>query len=268
MAAGISEADASLDVHLYTRTILGWDQARLLTEQGGPLPPALEPRFSEWISRRERREPSAYILGVREFWGLDFAVTPEVLIPRSETEFIVEEVLPLLRALTDPRVADIGTGSGCLAVSIAHEIEGCRVVATDLSPTALGVARRNAERHGVAARIEFVHTSYLEGVDGSFNVIVANPPYVKDGDKPALSRDVRHEPEVALFGGTDGLRDIGGVLGTAAAKLAPGGWFAMEFGYGQEDGVRDMVAAMPALRLDHIHHDLQDIPRTAIIQRR
>ena len=268
IATGMSEADASLDVDLYARTILGWDRARLLTEQAGSMPPSLEPRFSEWVARREHREPSAYILGVREFWGLDFEVTRAVLIPRPETEFIVEEALPLLRAHSAPRAADIGTGSGCLAVALAHDVLECRVVATDLSADALVVARRNAERHGVAARVEFVNASYLDGVDGPFDVIVANPPYVRDGDKPALSRDVRHEPDVALFGGADGLRDIGGVIETATAKLAAGGWFVMEFGYGQEDAVRELVAGMPALRLDHIHHDLQDIPRTAIMQRR
>ena len=267
IAAGISEADASLDVDLYARTILGWDRARLLTEQGGAMPAALEPRFSEWIARREQREPSAYIVGVREFWGLDFAVTPAVLIPRPETEFIVEEALPLLRARSGARVADIGTGSGCLAVTLAHEVANCQVVASDLSSEALTVARRNAERHGVEARVEFVNASYLDGVDGLFDVIVANPPYVRDADKPALSRDVRHEPDVALFGGADGLRDIGGVLDSAEAKLGAGGWFMMEFGYGQEDAVRELIAAMPALRLDHIHLDLQGIPRTAIIQR-
>jgi release factor glutamine methyltransferase len=224
VAADISQPEASIDVELYVRTILGWDRARLLSEQQGGVPERLEPTLSEWIARRERREPSAYIVGVREFWGLPFAVTPAVLIPRPETEFIVEE--------------------------------------------ALAVARGNAARHGVADRIEFVATSYLDGVDGRFEVITANPPYVKDGDKPALSRAVRHEPEVALFGGAEGLRDITGVLDTAAETLIPGGWLVMEFGYGQEESVEGLVDARPALRLNRVRADLQGIPRTAIIQRR
>ena len=120
----------------------------------------------------------------------------------------------------------------------------------------------------VLGRVELVATSYLDGVDGMFDVITANPPYVKDGDKPALSRVTRHEPEVALFGGREGLRDIAGVLDTAAEKLTPGGWLVMEFGYGQEESVAMLVDARPALRLDHVRADLQDIPRTAIIQRR
>ena len=264
VAAGISESEASLDVDLYARTILGWDRASLLTRRGDDVPIELEPKFSEWVARRERREPTAYIVGVREFWGLEFTVTPAVLIPRPETEFIVEEALALAQV---ERMADIGTGSGCLAVAIAHERRDCRIVASDLSIAALDVARANAVRHGVNQRIEFVETSYLDSVNGTFDLIVANPPYVKDGDAPALSRDVRHEPSVALFGGTDGLRDVGGVLQTARDRLVSGGSFLMEFGYGQEEAVSQLVAAIPQLRLERIREDLQGIPRTAIVRR-
>ena len=267
VAAGISDADAAIDVDLYARTLLGWDRARLLADQQGPAPLALEPRFSEWIDRRTRREPTAYIVGVREFWGLDFRVSPEVLIPRPETEFIVEEALPLLRDAASPRLADIGTGSGILAVALAHELPRSSIVASDISPTALAVAQQNAASHGVDQRIQFVATSYLDGVDGPFDVIVSNPPYVKDGDKPALSRDVRHEPDVALFGGRDGLTHVAAVLDTASEKLTPGGWLLMEFGYGQEDDVRELIAARPRLRLEKIREDLQGIPRTVIAQR-
>ena len=271
MAAGIAETEASIDVDLYARTILGWDRARLLAERSRSTPAALEPTFSEWIARRERREPTAYIVGVREFWGLDFLVTPAVLIPRPETEFIVEEAVKLFssagRASKRIRIADIGTGSGCVAVALAHECPDCAVVASDVSAVALEVARANAARHEVAHRIEFVTTSYLDGVPGPFDVITANPPYVKDGDKPALSADVRHEPDVALFGGTEGLRDIAGVLEAAATKLAPHGWLLMEFGLGQEDDVRALVSAQPRLKLLGVRSDLQGIPRTAMIQR-
>ena len=269
VAAGISDTEAALDVDLYARTILGWDRAKLITEQVDAAPLSLEPRFSEWLERRERREPTAYIVGIREFWGLDFIVTPAVLIPRPCTEFIVEETLARMSHTGDasPRVADIGTGSGCVAVALAHAAQ-CRVVATDLSSDALAVARKNAVRHGVSGRVEFVHTSYLDGVPGQFDIVTANPPYVKDGDKPALSRDVRHEPDVALFGGADGLRDIGGVLDAAISRLKPGGWFVMEFGYGQDDDVRALVCARSALRLDRVREDLQGIPRTVILQRR
>ena len=266
--AGLSEADASVDVDLYARTILGWDKVRLLIEQQSPVPEPLEPTLSQWIERRILREPTAYIVGHREFWGLDFTVTPAVLIPRPETESIVDEGVALGRAVPSPRMADIGTGSGCIAVALALELPRARFVATDVSAEALAVARTNAERHRVADRIEFVATSYLDGVEGGFDVITANPPYVRDGDKPGLSRDVRHEPDVALFGGTEGLRDIAGVLAAASAALVPGGWLVMEFGYGQEPGVETLVSMQPALRLHRVQPDLQGIPRTAIIQRR
>ena len=267
VAAGFAPDEAAIDVDLYARTLLGWDRARLVSDQQQPVPAGLEPQFSQWIERRTRREPSAYIVGIREFWGLDFLVSPDVLIPRPETEFIVEEALPVLRTLEQPRIADIGTGSGILAVTLAREIASASVVATDISATALAVAGQNAVSHGVSGRITFVETSYLDEVSGPFDVIVSNPPYVRDRDKAALSRDVRHEPDVALFGGEDGLRHVAGVLDAAAEKLTDGGWFLMEFGYGQEDDVRQLIDGRPALRLDRIREDLQGIPRTAIMQR-
>ena len=266
--AGISEVEASIDVDLYARSILAWDKARLLVEQHGEMPSTLEPSFSKWIARRIKREPSAYIVGHREFWGLDFNVNPAVLIPRPETEQIVDEALARARSLSAPLIADIGTGSGCIAVAIAVELPQARIVATDVSDDALTVARANADRHKVADRIRFVSASYLDGVAGTFDLITANPPYVKDGDKAALGLDVRHEPEVALFGGPEGLRNIGGVLAAATTGLVPGGWLIMEFGYGQEMGVEALVEAEPSLRLDRVQPDLQGIPRTAIIQRR
>jgi release factor glutamine methyltransferase len=264
--AGIQPADAAVDVDLYARAILNWDRARLITSLHGEPPANLEPRFSQWLARREQGEPSAYIVGVREFWALEFRVTPAVLIPRPETEFVVEEALAVMRRGGVRRIADIGTGSGCIAIALASEVPDCTVVATDVSNEALLVARHNAEQHGVADRIQFVETSYLDGTDGHFDLIAANPPYVRDGDKSALARDVRHEPDVALFGGATGLRDIEGVLDAASERLRPDGWFIMEFGFGQEDDVRARVARRP-LRLDHVHSDLQGLPRTAIIQR-
>lgn len=267
VAAGVHEADASVDVDVYAREILGWDRARLLSEQRGNVPETLEPRFSEWIARRTLREPTAYIVGRREFWNLSFRVSPAVLIPRPETEFILEEALPILREMASPRVADIGTGSGCLAVSIAHDVPDCTVVATDISQDALDVASENAATNGVGDRVSFVCTSYLEGVSGVFDVIVTNPPYVRYVDKGALGKDVRHEPEVALFGGADGLRDIAGVLDAGVAALAPGGWFLMEFGYGQEEDVRRLVGERSGLNLVRVRSDLQGIPRTAVLRR-
>jgi release factor glutamine methyltransferase len=267
IAAGIRPDEAAVDIDVYARSILGWDRATLLQNLRQPTPGALEPRFSEWVARRERHEPTAYIVQAREFWGREFLVTPAVLVPRSETELIIEEALLLLRAIVAPRVADIGTGSGILAVTLAAEVPDATLTATDLSGDALKVAAQNADRHAVADRVTFLKTSYLDEVPGPFDLIVANPPYVRDGDKRALSRVVRHEPDVALFGGADGLRDVAGVLDASAAKLTPGGWFIMEFGYGQEDDVRRLIEPRRLLRLDHVRDDLQGIARTAIIQK-
>ena len=128
VAAGIAADEAAIDVDMYARTILGWDRVRLLTEQQAPAPAALEPRFSEWLSRREQKEPSAYILGVREFWGLEFEVSPAVLIPRPESEFIVEEALARVNGSGSPAIADVGTGSGCIAIAIARSVPGAREI--------------------------------------------------------------------------------------------------------------------------------------------
>ena len=269
VAAGIEPTAAAIDVDLFARTILGWDRARVLMARTEPAPEALEPRFSEWIRRRADREPSAYIVGTREFWGLDFRVSPDVLIPRPETEFIVEESLAILKglALASPRLADIGTGSGCIAISLLHELPSAHITATDVSSAALVVARDNAKRLGVQTRITCIETSFLDGIGGPFDLIVANPPYVKEGDKVALTRDVRHEPDVALFGGITGLQGLEAVLDAAIRTLGAGGWLVMEFGFGQDDDVMRLVAARPSLRIERIRADLQGIPRTAVIQR-
>lgn len=268
VAAGINADEAAVDVDVYARTILGWDRVRLLAERHGPAPDALEPRFSEWVARREQREPSAYILGSREFWGLDFEVSPAVLIPRPESEFIVEEALARLDRDGAPRIADVGTGSGCIGVAIAHTVPGARVVATDISRDALQVARRNAHRNGVASRMHFVHTSYMDGLEGPFDVITSNPPYVKEEDRHFTSRAVvKYEPHVALFGGDDGLSGVRAVLDAGRTRLAPGGWLIFEFGLGQDEEVGELVAACPEYTLDSIRNDLQGIPRTALVRR-
>jgi release factor glutamine methyltransferase len=210
----------------------------------------------------------SYILGTREFWGLAFEVGPDVLIPRPETELIVEEALALVPRTGSPRIVDVGTGSGCIAVALAHEIAGARVTATDLSPKALAVARRNAVRHGVDQRVTFVETSFLEGLDDGVDLIVSNPPYVPSVSERGLTPEVRdYEPPVAVFSGEDGLDGVRSVLTGAAPKLASGGFLVMEFGCGQDDCVVSLVDETPGLRLTKIRHDLQDIPRIVICQR-
>ena len=269
--AGIQPTEAAIDVELYARVILKWDRARMLLNYHEPVPGELEPQFSEWISRRQRFEPSAYIVGEREFWGLSFLITPAVLVPRPETELVVDAVAAIARddgAAGSLRIADIGTGSGNIAVSVAHSLPAVTLVATDVSAAALEVARQNALRHAVEGRIEFVCTSYLEGVSGVFDIIAANPPDVRDIDNRGLSADVLQEPHVALFGGDTGLDHVEAVLTTASRMLRPAGWLVMEFGFGQEDDVRALAARQVELRVDHTRADLQGLARTVIIQRR
>ncbi len=267
VGAGIPADSAAFDVELYARTILGWDRARLLCERSGDTPGALEPHLSKWVERRSRWEPSAYIVGRREFWGLEFRVTPAVLIPRPETELIVELALPNLTGLSQARVADIGTGSGCIAVAIAHSAATTRVVATDISSEALAVAADNARVLGVADRIAFVRTSFLDGVAGRFDLIVANPPYIRSTERDSLAADVLQEPAAALFGGADGLRDLRGVIDAAASVLTPGGRLIVEFGAGQEPHVRALVDRHRGrLRVEAVRADLQGHPRTALVR--
>ena len=268
MNAGISASLATLDAEVLARQVLGWDRARFLTDRNEAATSVFLLKYEPLVARRERREPVSYILGTREFWGLAFEVGPDVLIPRQETEFIVEEALALVGRDSRPRIVDVGTGSGCIAISLAFEIPGARVIATDLSRHALDVARRNAIRYNVGDRITFVETSFLDGVEEGADLIVSNPPYVPSVSQRGLTPEVRdYEPAVALFGGENGLDGLRSVLEGAAAKLAPGGWLVMEFGCGQDDCVTELVTGVNGLDVVKIRHDLQDIPRTVICRR-
>lgn len=268
--AGIPQAEADLDARLMLEHLLQWDAAHFFGHGEQLADAELTQRYDACIERRARREPTAYVTGEREFWGLAFEVTPAVLIPRPETELIIEIALALWPDVGAPlRVADVCTGSGCLAVAIAVERPAAQVVASDVSPGALDVAARNAARHAVQPRVTFRHADVLAGIDGPFDLIVSNPPYVPTGDEPAMQPEVvRHEPRIALFAGTDGLDVIRVLLPQAAARLRPGGSLAFEFGYGQQDAVRGLISATPGLYVDEIRNDLQGIPRTALARRR
>jgi release factor glutamine methyltransferase len=268
VGAGISVNHAALDAEVLARRVMGWDRARFLTERDQEASSVFLLNYEHVVERRERREPVSYITGLREFWGLDFEVTPDVLIPRPETEFIIEETLERIPEGSSPTIVDIGTGSGCLAVALAREVPAARVIATDVSAVALRVALRNADRHGVADRISFRQTSLMAGIDEPADVIVSNPPYVPSASAQALTPEVRdYEPGVALFGGDSGLDLLRQVLEESRLKLAPGGWLIMEFGCGQDDCVTALVSECAGLSLVKIRHDLQDIPRTAVVRR-
>jgi release factor glutamine methyltransferase len=267
VAAGIPEDQARLDAELLARHDLGWDRAVWLASRGDEAPDPFVSEYAGLLARRVAREPVSLITGAREFWGLQFDTRPGVLIPRFETELIVEEALAELARVDAPRIADIGTGSGCLAVALAHELPRARVVATDLSALALEVARSNAKKHGVTDRVRFVLTDMLDGITDSFDVIVSNPPYVQSGDREGLAPEVRdHEPALALFGGTDGLDAIRAVVARTPARLAPGGRLIIEFGYDQDERVC-AIAQNAGLTVLRIRDDLQGIPRVAVLTR-
>jgi release factor glutamine methyltransferase len=264
VAAGIEPSEAARDALLLAMHVLGWNRAAVYARDTDPPPAGFDAAYGAAIARRSAREPVAYIVGIQEFWNRDFIVSPAVLIPRPETELIIEEA----RSLVFATAADIGTGSGCLAVTLAAEFPRTRVVATDISAPALAVAQANAERHGVANRIEFRETRYLDGIDGPFDLIVSNPPYIADREHDGLAPEVRDaEPRSALTAGADGLDDIRQVLRYAADRLSPGGMLLMEIGYNQADAVTELVGADPSLTLLRISTDLQAIPRIVIAQR-
>lgn len=267
--AGISASLAALDAEFLAREVLGWDRARFLADRHEKATSRFLLQFEPLVARRVRREPVSYILGAREFWGLAFEVGPDVLIPRPETELIVEETLALSGRDSSPHIIDVGTGSGCIAVALAREIPGARITATDLSAVALQVARRNAERHQVADRVTFVETNFLDGVETGADIIVSNPPYVPSVSGLGLTPEVRdYEPPLAVFAGDDGLEAMRSVAAAAARTLAPGGYLVMEFGCGQDDCVVALIDGIADLDLVKIRHDLQDIPRTVVCRRR
>jgi release factor glutamine methyltransferase len=272
IAAGVDNNEAVLDTNLLARHVLGWSRAEMLQRQEDPTPDGFEEAFAALIERRARREPAAYIRGLQEFWSRDFEVTADVLIPRPESELVVEELLALLpidAPALPRRVADIGTGSGCIAVTVAAERPHLHVVATDISRPALAVARKNADRAGVSPRIEFVECAYLSGTTGLFDFILSNPPYVAEAEYEALQPEVReYEPDIALQAGEDGLRDIRQIVDVSAERLKPGGTLFIEIGHQQADALAELVKAFPSLTLARISHDLQRIPRVAVIERK
>jgi release factor glutamine methyltransferase len=269
VAAGIPAGEAGLDAELLARHVLGWDRATLLARATEEPPGGFAAAYEAVLDRRVRREPVAYLTGHQEFWGRDFLVGPGVLIPRPETELLVEEALDYARERGHQEpcsIVDVGTGSGCLAISLALELPEAAVHATDISADALAIARQNASRLG--ARVRFHHGSMLAGVVPPVDLIVCNPPYIPAGDYRTLQPEVReYEPATALVGGDDGLEAVRLMVEAASTALGPGGRLLMEIGHGQADAVTRLVAERPALRLLHIRPDLQGIPRAVVAAR-
>lgn len=235
VAAALAEARARIPVseaRSLLADVLGRDRVWLESHRDDPIAPELASRFAALVGRRAAGEPVAYLLGRREFYGRDFIVSPAVLIPRPETELLVEWALEAAAGLVSPRILDLGTGSGCIAVTLALERPDAQVTATDVSPEALEIARRNAARLG--ARVEFAHGDWFSAVGSDrFNLVVANPPYVASEDPHLRAGDLRFEPPNALASGPEGMDAIRLILAGASAHLARGGWLAIEHGFDQ-----------------------------------
>lgn len=227
-------------------------------------------RFRELVRRRAEGCPVAYLVGYREFYKLPFAVNPAVLIPRPETEHLVELALRLAAQSNQPRILDLGTGSGCIAVCVAYYCKSAQVVATDISPEALGVARTNAATHAVAQRIDFRAGDLFAAVqpDERFDLILSNPPYVAQEALPTLDRQVRDfEPRLALDGGLGGLTFYQRIAQQAGNFLAPGARLLLEIGYDQQQAVTNLLASVPGLTVEETVYDLARLPRVVVARR-
>lgn len=273
--AGVPEARreaGSLVAHILDR-----DRSFILSHAEDPVSPDQLRQFQVFLERRAQREPLQYITGHQEFFGLDFEVTSDVLIPRPETELLVETSLKLSAGNeTAPFICDVGTGSGCIVIALLHElrkIPGTRAVAIDVSPAAVAVAKRNAARHSLTERIDFVISDCLASLDpqnplqSSFDLIVSNPPYVEELALVGLQREVRDfEPSLALAAGPDGLAVIRRLLLEAGNFLKSGGHLLFEIGFTQSTAVKKLIDPKK-WKLLEICEDLQGIPRTIALQK-
>ncbi|PJG50360.1 peptide chain release factor N(5)-glutamine methyltransferase [Bradyrhizobium forestalis] len=257
--------EAELDARILVGAALGLDLTGLVAQAARPLTAAEASRLAQHAQRRIAGEPVARILGTREFWGLPFRLSEATLVPRPDTETVVERALELFRerqASHPPRIADIGTGSGAILLALLHEIPDAFGVGTDLSLNALRTARDNAAALGLADRAAFVACSYAAALRGPFDLIVSNPPYIPSGEIPKLSIEVReHDPHLALDGGNDGYDAYRALIPQAAARLVPGGALVVEAGQGQAQNIETLMRAA-ALSLDRPPKaDLAGIPR-------
>jgi release factor glutamine methyltransferase len=251
--------------------VIARDRTFLITHPGDLLEANDLGTFREYVARRALGEPLQYITGRQEFYGLDFEVNPAVLIPRPETEILVETALELIgNTEAKSSICDVGTGSGCLAITLLHERPRARAIAVDTSEAALGVASRNAARHCVSERITFQVSDCFAALDKSavrFDLIVSNPPYIANKDLAGLQREVRdYEPRGALTAADDGLSVIQRLLTDAPHFLIGGGHLVMEIGFGQRGAVERLCDPL-VWKLLGIREDLQGIPRTAVLQK-
>lgn len=265
LAAGPHPERSRRDAELLLRHVLDCDAAWLFAHADDCVAADSAQRLEPLLRRRMNGEPVQYIVGETEFFGLAFAVDSAVLIPRPETELLVESALDFLRDREHPQVLDLGTGSGAIAVALAVGCPQARLVAVDISASALEIAARNAMRHGVQNCIDFRQSDLVSSLGGErFDCIVSNPPYVPLADKAALDVEVReYEPELALFAGDDGLAVYRRLIQTAPDFLAREGMLALEIGFGQQESVAALLAGVGFQKMKFLP-DYQQIPRVAI----
>jgi release factor glutamine methyltransferase len=268
LKAGVRSAALSADLLLgFT---LGWDRVRIISHTEQLIAEDRWNHYKTLVARHASSEPLHYITGEREFYGLSFRVTPAVLIPRPETEILVEKTIELMRSHSSPaRFVDVGTGSGCIAVSIANAVPSCTGWAVDISDDALEIARENAVRHGVADRIQFIRGDLLECFLAAprFDFILSNPPYVALQECDNLPPDVRNfEPHLALFGGESGLEIYSRLIPGVPSHLVPEGYLLVESGAGQAEQIRE-IAESAGLSFEIILNDLQGIPRCLVARK-
>jgi release factor glutamine methyltransferase len=260
-------ADVARDAAALLLHALGVSRAELLANPDRALTPAQQSAFEAHIRRRLANEPIQYILGEQEFYGLTLRVTAAVLIPRPETEHLVEAVLAELDPSHPLRILDVGTGSGAIAIALATHLPHAHITAVDISPEAHEVAAANAATHGLSARIRFLQSDLLTALapTEAFDAIVSNPPYVPTTDRSTLHPQVRdHEPAAALFAGHDGLDLYRRLIPQARAALKPNGLLALEIGHGQRDAIAALLNGWDEL---HFVDDLQQIPRVVLARK-
>jgi release factor glutamine methyltransferase len=269
-----SITNARLDAEVLLAHIIRKDRVWLVTHRDDVLADKDQQDFDDAIRRRIRREPLQHIIGNQEFWGLEFKVTPDVLIPRPETEFIVEAALEIVHKRNQQvRIIDLCTGSGCIAVSLAKELTSAHVIATDASEKALAVARENARNHGVADRIRYLEGDLFDPLEEldireQIDIIVSNPPYVRAGDLTTLQPEVRdYEPKLALVAGPEGTEIAAKIIKFASEYLKKNGLLIMEMGLGQVEALAKMVEATGAYAKPEILKDLAGIDRVIIARK-
>jgi len=259
-AAGVPSP--RMNAELLLMFTLNCDRAYLYAHPERQLGSDEQSRYHQALDQRLQGVPTQYITGHQEFWGMDFIVSPAVLIPRPETEHVIETALPLARAITNPRIADVGTGSGCIALALAKELPHAEIHATDISSDTLEIARANAARHQLGDRIHFHQVDLLQGLGSNrFDLVVSNPPYVGESEQEQVQLEVRKfEPRHAVFAGPAGLEVIQRLMPQAYGALKPGGWLVIEISGTIVAGVKDLLDSWSEI---HITNDLQNIPRVA-----